>query len=178
MPRQPKTPDLPGDVYNAKRDERGAFIVNTRSGRVIRIPAGTPRTGIDYDRIAWESAVRRNLINHHALLQQHCAKDPAVAAMAVLSSTAPTTPRIVIVMDGGVIQNIFADAPVEVLTVDYDTEGTPDDELCPMPDRVVSTGEPQDYTDKAIADVSQPPLAPKFVAARFGDFATWVSGED
>ena len=28
MPRQPKTPDLPGDRYIAKRDARGAFIVN------------------------------------------------------------------------------------------------------------------------------------------------------
>jgi len=35
--------------------------------------------------------------------------------------------KIVIVMDGGLIQNIIADGAVEILVKDYDTEGVPDD---------------------------------------------------
>lgn len=39
------------------------------------------------------------------------------------------TPRIVVVVEGGVIQQILSDgAPVEVVTVDYDTEGASPEE--------------------------------------------------
>lgn len=35
--------------------------------------------------------------------------------------------RIVIVMDGGLIQNIISEQPVEIYTVDYDIEGVDED---------------------------------------------------
>lgn len=37
-----------------------------------------------------------------------------------------STPRIVITMEGGLIQCVLADADVEILVIDYDTEGTTD----------------------------------------------------
>lgn len=35
--------------------------------------------------------------------------------------------RIVIYMDGGVIQNVVADEPIEIYVVDYDVEGVEED---------------------------------------------------
>lgn len=35
----------------------------------------------------------------------------------------PNKPRLVIVMEGGVIQSVVADKPVDVMVVDYDTDG-------------------------------------------------------
>lgn len=42
-------------------------------------------------------------------------------------------PRIVIVMDGGLIQQILADTDVEIATIDYDVEGTEDERLTAIP---------------------------------------------
>jgi hypothetical protein len=38
-------------------------------------------------------------------------------------------PKVVIVVEGGNVQSIFSDQPVQVVKVDYDTEGTPREEL-------------------------------------------------
>lgn len=38
-------------------------------------------------------------------------------------------PRIVITVEGGLIQKIISDTKIEVVTLDYDTEGTEEDEI-------------------------------------------------
>ena len=35
-------------------------------------------------------------------------------------------PKIIIVMEGGIIQNMLSDAPVDVVIIDYDIEGLGD----------------------------------------------------
>lgn len=37
------------------------------------------------------------------------------------------TPKILIHMEGGLIQSVFSDAPVEVYVVDYDIDGVEED---------------------------------------------------
>lgn len=51
-------------------------------------------------------------------------------AQHLLPAAAPAPVRVVVVLEGGVIQNILSDggAPVELLVKDYDTEGTDDED--------------------------------------------------
>ncbi len=73
----PKEQDLPGDIYNVETTPAaGCYaIVNTRSGRRIYFPAGAYVPGINYHQRAHDACVRRNLINHHALLRQKLGVD-------------------------------------------------------------------------------------------------------
>ncbi|MNP09310.1 hypothetical protein D3C76_1014120 [compost metagenome] len=41
--------------------------------------------------------------------------------------------KIVIVLEGGLVQNIVAEEPVEVLVIDYDAEGADEDEITAVP---------------------------------------------
>lgn len=47
--------------------------------------------------------------------------------------TPASTPRVVVVMDGGCIQDVVSDAPVAIWTIDYDTEGADDLDLAEIP---------------------------------------------
>lgn len=38
-------------------------------------------------------------------------------------------PRILITVEGGIIQDIFADTPVDITIKDFDTEGADDDQI-------------------------------------------------
>lgn len=41
--------------------------------------------------------------------------------------------RVLVVVEGGVIQNVMADGPVKVITIDYDTEGVDPIDLHDIP---------------------------------------------
>lgn len=41
--------------------------------------------------------------------------------------------RVVIAVEGGVVQTVCADGPVDVLIIDYDTEGVPDRDIGTSP---------------------------------------------
>jgi CDGSH-type Zn-finger protein len=47
--------------------------------------------------------------------------------------TPASTPRVVIVIDSGCIQDVISDAPVKIWTIDYDTEGADDSDLAEIP---------------------------------------------
>lgn len=59
-------------------------------------------------------------------------------------------PRIVIVMDGGLVQQVLADRPVEVLVVDYDVDGADLEDLTLMPQEPVAS-EAQTFVHAAVA---------------------------
>jgi hypothetical protein len=42
-------------------------------------------------------------------------------------------PRMVIVLDGGLVQNILANFDVEVISIDYDIDGADEEDLTPVP---------------------------------------------
>jgi hypothetical protein len=42
-------------------------------------------------------------------------------------------PRVVIVMDGGLVQEVIADQPLEVTVIDYDAEGSDPEDLRKVP---------------------------------------------
>ena len=42
-------------------------------------------------------------------------------------------PKIVVVLDGGLVQDIYTDTPVEVVTLDFDVESADNDELLRVP---------------------------------------------
>ena len=48
-------------------------------------------------------------------------------------AAAATTPKIVITMEGGVLQGVMSDLPVDVFTVNYDTEGEDLNDLISLP---------------------------------------------
>ena len=48
-------------------------------------------------------------------------------------SEGTTAPRLGIRLEGGVIQSTFSDAPVDIIVIDYDTDGADEDDLFPMP---------------------------------------------
>lgn len=42
-------------------------------------------------------------------------------------------PRVVVVLDGGLVQDVLADVPVDCVKIDYDTEGADRADLWPVP---------------------------------------------
>lgn len=52
-----------------------------------------------------------------------------------LKEIAQERTRVAVFMDGGLIQEMYSDRPVEVLKIDLDTEGAEEEELTPYPDR-------------------------------------------
>ena len=47
---------------------------------------------------------------------------------------APPMPRIVVDLDGGLLQNIYSEVPVQYLIYDHDVDGTPPEETVFVPD--------------------------------------------
>lgn len=58
---------------------------------------------------------------------------------ASLRKIAEERTRVAVFMDGGLIQEMYSDSPVEVMKIDLDIEGAEDEELTPYPDREGST---------------------------------------
>lgn len=52
----------------------------------------------------------------------------------MLKGNVPTLPRIVVDLDGGLVQNIYADFPAQYLVYDFDVDGTSPDEIAIVPD--------------------------------------------
>ncbi len=53
----------------------------------------------------------------------------ARAVIALAGGGEPKTPRVVVVVEGGNVQEILSDQPVDVVKVDYDVEGMFEDDL-------------------------------------------------
>lgn len=43
------------------------------------------------------------------------------------------TPKVVIVVEGGVVQDVLCDQHIQVLLIDYDTDGMEEPEMVPVP---------------------------------------------
>jgi hypothetical protein len=52
----------------------------------------------------------------------------------LLKGDAPTLPRIVVDLDGGLVQNVYADFPAQYLVYDFDVDGASPDEIAIVPD--------------------------------------------
>ncbi len=52
----------------------------------------------------------------------------------------PPTPRVILMVEGGVVGEVFNDLPVDVLLIDQDTDGVDDDALTSVRERDESTG--------------------------------------
>jgi hypothetical protein len=52
----------------------------------------------------------------------------------LLKGKVPTLPRIVVDLDGGLVQNIYADFPAQYLVYDFDLDGAAPDEIAIVPD--------------------------------------------
>lgn len=72
------------------------------------------------------------------------------------STAAAGAPKIVITVEGGVVQSVMSNTPVEVFSVDYDTDGTADDELVAIP-------QDGSDTESAICGISSADVDPKRV---------------
>jgi hypothetical protein len=46
---------------------------------------------------------------------------------------APPTPRVIVVLEGGLVQDILTTVPMDAAVIDYDTEGAEEDELTQIP---------------------------------------------
>lgn len=57
-------------------------------------------------------------------------------ALTALAGGEAKTPRAVVVIEGGNVQAILSDRPVDVVKVDYDVDGTPREELRRVPQDV------------------------------------------
>ena len=78
----------------------------------------------------------------------------ARAAVANALDPSPLPARVIVIMDGGLIQNVLiADGePAHVVVIDYDTEGAGDDETIPVPQ-----AEPGETEPAIISHWSNPP---------------------
>lgn len=50
-------------------------------------------------------------------------------------------PQIIITVEGGVIQDVSANVPINYMTIDFDADGADEDKIYPVPQ---SDGDPQD----------------------------------
>lgn len=88
-------------------------------------------------------------------------------ALITPPATPGVTPRIVIVMDGGLVQNVLADTLVEVVKVDYDVDGCDEDDGVVSLQDVDDNGDLLDgFEDAFITDIGAE-LSPGYVATRF-----------
>lgn len=82
-------------------------------------------------------------LRHHATQQElyeaHRAADEVLAAYDAQPEPAPG--QIGIRMEGGVVQAVFTDRPMDVIVLDYDTDGADPDDLFDMPQDDGSTEE-------------------------------------
>lgn len=88
-------------------------------------------------------------------------------------------PRLVVVMEGGVIQALVADAPMEVAVVDYDAEGA-DPDFVSQVAQLDADGSISGYEDAVISlphvEVGTPgSWLPRVFADAEADAARWAS---
>lgn len=81
------------------------------------------------------------------------------------SADAPKTIRLVVKLEGGLIQWVGTDSelPIEVAIIDYDTEGADDDEIVGIPQESTWFGN----TEDAVARVETAELKKEFVTNVF-----------
>jgi hypothetical protein len=80
----------------------------------------------------------------------------------------PKPARCVIVMDGGLVQSVLADVPLDVVKIDYDTDGcTLEDGIVELTDVDEDTGLERESESTAFISEIGSDLAPEYVAARF-----------
>jgi hypothetical protein len=88
---------------------------------------------------------------------------------------------VVIVVEGGIVQGVFADQPIDVVKIEYDTEGCDEaDGVVILPDVDVATGvaEPRSSaTAEAFIGLIGCTLAPEYVATRFRQCAELDAAE-
>ena len=51
-------------------------------------------------------------------------------------------PKIVVLMDGGLVQGVYTDQPVDLISLDFDTEGVDDDELVKLTEGRIGLNHP------------------------------------
>lgn len=79
------------------------------------------------------------------------------------------TLKIVLVMEGGILQYAGASQACEIVVVDYDTDGcSPSDGFTELPDRDDNGRKEGGYSDAFINQINVN-VAPLFVKARFKD---------
>lgn len=98
-----------------------ARIEQLKAERDAEVTAYTEENVADDLRAAWRELNPDDADELDALLAEY---EAAQAGKA---------PRLCIRLEGGVVQSVFADAPVDVLVIDYDTEGSDGEDLFPMP---------------------------------------------
>jgi hypothetical protein len=80
------------------------------------------------------AAFRRDRAIKDALdMLKRSAPDVHALLKGALGGGAGETPKIVITVEGGVVQSVMAERPVQVLSVDYDAQGTAEEELADLP---------------------------------------------
>lgn len=80
-------------------------------------------------------------------------------------STHAPTPRVVVVMDGGLIHDVLCDSPVSVLVVDYDVEGADEDQVVE-----IRQNHNEDVAEATLS-MWEPSPEMEFVQERFDEFA-------
>lgn len=108
------------------------------------------------------------LAGRDATIADHYPDNFALGRVRDALALPPTpVPRIVIVMDGGLIQTVNSDQPVEVVKIDYDTEGCSDEDGVVELQDVADDGTLIDNSEDAFITNIGADLAPAYVATRF-----------
>jgi len=156
------TPAADGPARAALRD-----LLDQLKGVGIYIPGVDEGVVADYAGLSFARAERT--INDDAN-----AAGPSTMAVQAnrppSDSTPAPTPRVVVVMDGGLIQDVMCDSPVSILVVDYDVEGADEDQVVEILQTL--------YEDYAEATLSmwEPSAELEFVQHRFNEYAEHRSG--
>jgi len=74
-------------------------------------------------------------------------------------------PKVVITLDGGIVQDILSDVPIDVIVIDYDVEGIEEDRLTQIPQTPDASMEPA-YTVEQSANVMPKRVAELFRVVR------------
>lgn len=80
---------------------------------------------------------------------------------AVLLCTSQKAPRVVVHVEGGIVQGWVADVPVDVIVLDYDVEGADEDEISTNgagDDCVVRSWEETDFGTEVVDEVLGPDI--------------------
>jgi hypothetical protein len=91
---------------------------------------------------------------------------PTAAAAVSAASALADIPKVVVTLDGGVVQSILATdgTPVRAMVIDYDTEGADESDLTPVPQ-----GEGRTVLafvrERAVDMISAPEMAALFATA-------------
>lgn len=74
-------------------------------------------------------------------------------------------PRVVIILDGGIVQDILSDVPIDAIVIDYDVEGIEKYRLTQIPQTPDASMEPA-YTVEEVVEVMPKRVAELFRVVR------------